>query len=366
MWPHSEAVKDALARSCAVDFRVSATTPTQGTLGNLEIVNGSIQVTSTQIVRRTCTLDLDPNLWPASVFDPFSPVGSEIFVEYGVGVAGGFEWIPVFTGPVQTAKTTFTDGGVTIVAASREQKVIDDRLDSPQQTVSGATVVAEITRLIQETIPGAVVIDLTGSLAVASQITVDRERWRDGVEKLADSIGAEVYADPLGQFVIRNQPTLSGSAVLTVSPGEAGILVDGDEELTRERTYNRVVVEGLRSDGTPPVRAVVSDTDTSSPTFYGGAFGKKPRFYVSQLLTTTGQCTTTGNALLARAKGMQSAITLAVVPNPTLEAGDLIEAVLPDGRRQLHIADSFNLPLNVDGAQQVQSRALELPPESEV
>ena len=197
-----------------------------------------------------------------------------------------------------------------------------------------------------------------------SQITIDRERWRDGVEKLADSIGAEVYADPLGAFVIRLQPVLLGEPVLVIKTGDDGTLVDGDEELTRERTYNRVIVEGVRSDGTPPVRDVVSDTDTSSPTYYGGPFGRRPRYYSSPLLTTVGQCTTTGESLLARAKGMQSSITLETVPHPGLEAGDLIRAELPDGRRQLHIVDSFNIPLRVGPVQKISSRSVELPPES--
>lgn len=364
MWPHSAAVADALTRSCSIQVRVSASTPTQGTLSNLPIVGGEVRVTSRQSVRRQCELQVDPSLWPATVYDPFSPISSEIFVEYGVEVAGEYEWLPVFAGPVQRAQTRFTSSGVSITAAGREQKIIDDRLDAPQQTVLSATNIAEITRLIQESIPGVTVTNLTTSAAVAAQITVDRERWRDGVEKLADSISAEVYADPLGEFVIRPQPVLEGTAVLRISSGDDGVLVDGDEELTRETVYNRVVVDGIRSDGTPPVRAVVSDTDASSPTFYGGAFGKKPRFYVSQLLTTTGQCTDTGNALLARAKGIQSSISLDIVPHPALEAGDLIEVFLPDGRRQMHIIDSFNLPLGPEGTQRISSRSVELPPET--
>lgn len=364
MWPHSAAVADALTRSCSVQVKLSATTPTQGTLVDLPIISGEIQVTSTQIVRRTVSLEVDPNLWPTSIYDPLSPVGSEISIWYGVGVAAGYEWIPVFTGPVQKAQTRFREGNVVIAAASREQKVIDDRLDAPQQTVLSATNVAEITRLIQESIPGATVVNETSSSAVAAQITVDRERWRDGVEKLADSIGAEVYCDPQGVFRIRNQPILFGDPVLTIKTGEGGTLVDGNEELTRERTYNRVIVEGVRSDGTPPVRDVVSDTDVSSPTYYGGPFGKKPRFYSSPLLTTVAQCTSTGTALLARAKGMQSTINVEQVPHPALEAGDLVEVRLLDGRRQLHIVDSFNLPLTVDGTQRISSRSMELPPES--
>lgn len=364
MWPVSAAAHAALTRSHTVDVRVSATTPTQGTITDLKILDGEVTVTSKQITRRSCWIEVDPALWPATVYDPLSPVSSEIFVEYGIVLPSGTEWVPVFTGPVQRASQGFTPGSVKVEAASRELRVAEDRLDAPASTVLNALVVAEITRLIQETIPGATIIDQTQSLTVAAQITVDRERWGDGVEKLADSIGAEVYADPLGRFVIRFQPALAGDPALLISAGEEGTLVAGSEELTRERTYNRVIAEGNRSDGTAPVRSVVSDTDTSSPTYYGGPFGKRPRFYSSPLLTTTGQCTTTATALLARAKGMQSTITLEHVPNPALEAGDLIEAGLPDGRRQLHIVDGFNLPLKPGPAQKISSRAAELPGET--
>lgn len=365
MWPGiSAAVQDALTGPHNVSVRVSANTPTQGVLTDLPIIGGTVNVTSTQAVRRTCSIEVDPSLWPASVYDPLSPISCELFVEYGVRVAGSYQWIPVFTGPVQRARRKLASGSVPIDAAGRELKVAEDRMDAPSQTVLGALTVVEITRLIQESIPGVTVTNLTGSSTVAAQITVDRERWRDGVEKLADSIGAEVYADPMGNFIIRPQPVLEGTPVLVIKVGENGTLIDGDEELTRERTYNRVIAEGIRSDGTAPVRSVVSDTDPDSPTLYGGAFGKRPRFYSSPLLTTTGQCTTTATALLARATGLHSSITLEAIPHPGLDAGDLIEAHLPDGRRQLHIADSFNIPLKVGPAQRISSRSIELPAES--
>lgn len=367
MWPGISAeVLTALQGPHSMSIRASSTTATQGVISNLPIIDGSVSVSSTQSIRRMCSIEVDPALWPATVFDPLSPISSELFVEYGVRTRDGYEWVPVFTGPVKRARRKLGVGTVVIDASGRELRVEEDRMDAPAQTVAGATVVAEITRLIQESIPGATVIDTTLSAAVAAQITIDLERWRDGVEVLANSIGAEVYADPLGQFVIRFQPVISTvqSPVLVIASGEEGTLVDGDEELTRERTYNRVIVEGMRSDGTPPVRAVVSDTDITSPTYYGGPFGKRPRRYVSPLLTTTGQCTTTGQALLERAKGMQSTITLESVPHPGLEGGDIIQANLPDGRRQLHIVDGFNIPLKPGPAQRITSRSVELPPES--
>lgn len=343
---------------------MSAITATQGTLTDLPFIDGEVKVTSSQAVRRTCSLTVDPRLWPASVFDPLSPLGSEVLAEVGIGARGGWEWIPVFRGPVQRSNRSLTAGAVTIEAAGREQAVIDDRLDAPAQTVSGALVVAEISRLITESIPTATVVDLTGSTKVAPQITIDRERWKNGVEALATAIAAEVYADPTGVFYIRPQPTLNADPVWTIEDGANGTMLDGDEELTREKVYNRVVVESSRADGSAPIFVVVSDDDPASPTRYGGPFGRKSRPYRSPLINTVPQATEIGIALLARIKGLQSTITLKAVPHPGLESGDVIEARLPDGRRQKHVLDTFNIPLKAGPVQSLTSRSLDLPSET--
>lgn len=370
MWSgFSARAASVVGGSHSVQVRATAYGATIGSLSGLPISGGVVTVDATSQVRRTATIVIaDPTLWPRHPTDVLSPFGSELLVEYGVVIPRvGTEWIPLIRGVISDAGRqrpyTSVDGSVTLSLVDRSARVHEDRLDAPAQTVSGATTVAEITRLIQETLPTAVVTDETSSSQVASVLEIERERWRDGVEKLADSLGAEVFADPSGDFVIRFQPTLSDVPVWEIRSGDGGTLVRKQEALTRERVYNRVIAVGQRTDGTPPVRSAVSDTDTTSPTYYGGPFGKKPRFYSSPLLTTTGQCTTAATALLERAKGIQASVSLDTIVNPALDAGDVIR-VYDEGVWQTHIVDKLTIPLAVGTPQSITTRSVDLEAES--
>lgn len=369
MWTRFSA-RAANVVTASHSFRVRATAygPAVGTLSNLPISGGSVTVDATSQVRRTATVVIaDPSLWPRNPIDVLSPFGAELLVEYGVVIPRvGIEWIPLIRGVVSDASRqrpyTSSDGAVTLSLVDRSMRVHEDRFDAPTQTVSGATTVAEIKRLIQETLPTATVNDLTLSAQVAAVLEIERERWRDGVEKLADSLGAEVFADPLGDFVIRTQPTLNDMPAWEIRSGNGGTLVTKKDVLTRERVYNRVIASGQRTDGTPPVRSAVSDSDPNSPTFYGGPFGKKPRFYSSPLLTTTGQCTTAATALLERAKGIQASVSMGTIVNPALDAGDVIR-VYDEGVWQNHIIDTVTIPLGI-GVQNIATRSVDLEAES--
>ncbi|GAA3877728.1 hypothetical protein GCM10022243_48080 [Saccharothrix violaceirubra] len=366
MWAQSTRAAATITRSHSVRVRATAYGRTIGTLAGLPVVDGEVTVDSGSQVRRTGTVELaSPSLWPYDPADILAPYGTEVLVEYGIVVSRTVtEWVPIIRGLITQATRTRGAGGsgpITLSLADRSIRVAEDRLDAPAQTVSGATTVAEITRLIQESIPTATVVDRTGSTQVAAVLEIERERWADGVEKLADSIGAEVYADPIGTFVIRPQPLLTDPVVWQVASGRGGILVERTDDLTRERVYNRVVATGERTDGTPPVRAVVSDTDTTSPTYYGGDFGKKPYFYTSPLLTSTGMATTAATTILARARGMQASVTLDAIVNPALDAGDVIR-VVDEGRTTTHIVDKLTVPLGVGGVQTISTRSVDLEP----
>lgn len=367
MYTLSAPAENTIQRSHAAKIRATAFGATVGMLEGLPISGGEVVVDAKSQVRRTATVTVaDPSLWPANPLDILSPFGAELLVEYGVVISRTrTEWIPLIRGVISEADRArsfqASDGVVSLTLSDRSIKVAEDRFDAPTQTVSGATTVAEITRLIQQTLPTATVIDKTGSTQVAAVMEIERERWADGIEKLADSLGAEVFCDPTGNFVIRYQPQITDATVWEIKSGPGGILVRKDEKLTRDTVYNRVVATGERVDGTPPVRDGVSDTDPLSPTFYGGSFGRKPRFYSSPLLTTTGQCTTAATAILARAKGIQASVTIQSITNPALDAGDVIR-VVDQGRTQTHIIDRVTIPLSVTETQQITTRSLDLEP----
>lgn len=369
MWePFSALAQETITRSHSITIRGTAYGATIGMLTDLPISGGVVTVDATSQVRRIATVSIGrPDLWPANPTDVLSPLGSELFLEYGVVLPGvGVEWVPLIRGVISDADrerpVVNSDGSLTLSLDDRSSKVAEDRLDAPAQTAAGATTVAEIRRLIQESLPDVAVTDLTGSTQIAPTLDIERERWADGIEKLADSIAAEVYVDPQGDFVIRPQPQITDPSVWEVRSGRGGILVAKKEKLTREKVFNKVVAFGQRSDGTPPVRAAVADTDPTSPTFYGGAFGRKPRFYTSPLLTTTQQCIDAATALLARVQGMQASVELQAIVNPALDAGDVI-TVRDAGKVQQHIIDRLTIPLKLGQAQQLTTRSLDLPPE---
>lgn len=368
MWKLSPLASETLRTSHTFSVRVTAYTAIQGVLTDLPISGGSVTYDAKSQTRRTATLNIaDPALWPDDPLSVLSPWGSEISIEYGIQVPGvGTEWIPLIRGPITEAKRTTppsSSGAVALSIADRSRWVAENRMDQPTQTVAGATAVAEITRLITETLPNVTVTDYTGSTTVAAQIDIDKERWADGVEKLADAISAEVYADRTGGFVIRPTPQVTDPAVWIVNTGDRGVLVSYDETGTREQVYNAVIASGQRSDGTPPVWAKVTDDDPLSPTRYGGPFGKKPRYYVSPLLTTTAQCTSAAQALLQRVKGIAATVGLTTLVNPALDPGDVVVMPLPNGGRQAHIIDAVTIPLDTGTAQKLTTRSLELPPE---
>jgi hypothetical protein len=318
-------------------------------------------------VRRTATLQADPSFWPSRPSDLLAPYGSEAVIEYGIVLtSGAIEWVPLGRFSLdETSRTRPVSGSadVTVALVDRSARVAEDRFDSPTQTVASATCVAEIRRLIQETLGvGVTVTDLTGSTQVAPQMEMDKERWADGVEKLADAIGAEVFFDRLGQGVIRLQPTLADAPVWTITTGPTDSnLLSAKEKLSRAGVYNRVVASGQRTDGTAPVFAGVSDINPNSPTLYGGAFGKRPRFYSSPLLTTVPQCTAAATALLERVRGLGVQIEMEQLVNPALDAGDVIQLV-QGGVVTTHIVDQVSIPLTPDGSQSLGTRSSDLPP----
>jgi hypothetical protein len=368
MLPLSTYAANALATSHGMSVRATAYAATLGTVSDIPVTSGTVTVDSASQTRRVGTIGIGLGaLWPGDPFAALSPLGSELGIDYGIVLASGdIEWIPVLRGPIasvtRSVPTATASEAITVTVSDRSAKVAEARFDQPTQSVVSATTVAEIRRLINEVLPTVTVTDLTGSSKVAPQLDMERERWADGIEKLADSMGAECFADTFGNFVIRNQPLITDPPAWTLSTGDGGILISENEEYSRDLVYNRVVASGQRVDGTPPVWAAVSDTDPLSPTYISGPFGIKTRFYSSPLLTTAPQCTTAAASLLARVTGQHLKVSLTAIVNPALDAGDVI--LIRDGRRSVaHIIDSVTIPLTPGGTQQIETRSLILPEE---
>lgn len=370
MWTLSSAASQALGQHHTTRVRITAYGANFGAVSELPIKGGVVTVDAGSQTRRTASIDFaDTKFWPRDPFAVLSPLGSELFVEYGIVLsATNTEWIPLIRGPITDVRRSQpirdSQAALTVTVSDRSLKIAEAKFDAPTQTVVGATTVAEIRRLITDILTTVTVTDLTGSAQVAAQLDIERERWADGCLKLAESLGAEVFATPAGGFVIRPVPTLANTPVWIAVTSDHGTVVSLDEVATREFAYSKVVASGQRTDGTPPVWAAVSDTDPLSPTYINGPFGTKTKFYSSPLLTTTGMCTTAATAILERSRGMAGSITMTMVPNPALEAGDVL--VIRDARTgtdTAHIIDSVTIPLSAKDIQRITTRSADISPE---
>lgn len=377
MLPLSSAAAAALRGSHAITSRATAYTPV-GRMPNIPVSEAVVTSDATSQVRRTADVKVSPrggttlggqDMWPASPLSPLSPVGSELAIDFGIVIPGQDEpeWLRIIRGPIQSVKDSVNGSPLQVAVSDPSAGVAQARLLTPGQTVQDATYVAEITRLITEAQPDAVVLDQTGNTAVCPVTDIAAERWKDGVEKLADAIGAEVYARPDGvTYLIRPVPTLDDPPVWLIDAGRGGVLVKASREVTREGVYNAVTASGARTDGAPTVTATVVDDDPASPTVYGGPFGQKVRYYSSPFLTTVEQCQTAAAALLARAKGYVATVSVETITNPALEGGDVVLVKMPDGQIQTHIIDSVPISNRADATQALTTRSIDvLPSESE-
>lgn len=382
MWAVSDAYRDALARPHRVVYRATVRKGRQALYGgrSLPVTGGGIKVTSNGAVRRTCDLTIAPRLPGATFHDepafprqeladtPLGTRGQEITIRAGLVYAGGrTEWVPAGVFRIDDVDGSLLGrSAVRVAGVSREAFVVDDRLLSPR-TISGPSAVAIIRDLILESYADAEVAVTTRADRRVPPTVIERDRWKDGVQALAESLGCVVYADPTGRFVIADAPTLETAPVWRFQAGPGGILLDARERRSRAEVYNGWVVTGATPDGAAaPVQGIALDTVRLSPTRYGdvrdGAWGKKARFMSIPSLTSNEQCARVARAQLGKTTGAGSALDLTSVPLVQLEAGDVVD-VVTDHRRPAqsisrHIVDDTTLPLSAGGAFSAATRDL--------
>ena len=326
---------------------------TDGTDELLDHTGGTVTVDRGQAVRRTCSVTLaDTSLIPRSPSDKISVYGAQLRIFRGIDYGDGSspETVPLGVFRVDAVQGDPDVGPVTITGSGLESFVIDDVFTAPVSIASGSAV-AGITTLIQGTIPTATVISRATDATVGT-MSWDREtsRW-DACTTLATALGAELYADAAGQFIIAPLPDLNpDSVVWEVAAGEGGVLISANRGMARSGVFNSVTAYGENTaDNVAPVSATVEDTDPTSPTYVSGPFGRVPTFYSSAALITTAQCTAAATQLLKTRLKPNAVADVTSLPNPLLEPGDVIRVGYADGSREIHQAASFSIDLTAAG-----------------
>lgn len=379
MWAVPDGYGDVVRASNGLAVSIDVLRGGQVIYSGLPVVDGSILVDAGSATRRAIQLTVPPFLptgrytqvpaLPERPSDPLGHYGQELRVTHALVAPDGTQ-LRVPVGQFRIDEAAGSDLGrtaVTITGVSREAYVVDDVFTSPR-TVSGPSATAIIAGLIRETLPQAVVSVQTSRDGRVRPVTEESDRW-GLVTAVATGVGAVVYADPTGRFVIADAPTITSPPVWTFAPAAGQSLMDARRTSSRDGVYNRVRVTGATLGTTGyTYSSTVTDTTLTSPTRYGdpdaGAYGRSVLVLQHPELESSDACRAVANAELARRTGAASSLDLAAIPHAGLEALDVVDVqtvnpVTGQSVVRRHVIDSFTLPLSPGGDFPVRTRALQ-------
>lgn len=331
-------------------------------LGRLPILGGDVTVDATADVQATLDFTtLYP--WPTSASDPGTPYGQEIYVERGVeyGV-GTTEWVGLGYFRIDSVEQSGrADGTIRISGSDRMAVVRDARAYQPEQFGAGASVGALIDQVVQEALPtGQTLVSVYDWSAYADTVGTVQILDQDRLPFLQDIVasrGKVMYWDYAGRLQVKSAPSPTTPSVWTVNRGAGGVLVSVSRKISRDGVYNAVVARGDATGELPPVQGIAYDNNPSSPTYWNGPFGLVPKFYSSSFITTTAQANSAAAAVLLKSTGLPYTVSFASVPNPALEAYDVITLLFSDDEgSEAHILDRITYALTPDGAMAADTR----------
>lgn len=262
------------------------------------------------------------------------------------------EYVTVATMRIQDIKSTMQDAYVDVTMSDDGQLVDDYPFIYPWSPTSGGsalTVVDAIKEAVEDALPVAPtwIVDLDAGIDAVD--TADGLLYAAGtgrwavITELAALIGAAVYADENGEWNIK-QIREETVAVTELFTGPAGVLVGASGSASRRDMYNGVAVEWGTTD-VPGGIVLVTDDDPSSPTYWLGDWGKRPKRTIKLPLTTDTDAITAATAELVKSKGLQSGLNLSASYNPLLVPNDVIGVKPTNKAREVHVIDSLTYNL---------------------
>jgi hypothetical protein len=255
---------------------------------------------------------------------PFDPFTDEVVIRTGVRGVGD---IPLFVGRVDGLDDDET-GKVDINLISRAGELKRAKFEAPYPSAKGLSTTEQMRAIVQSineewTVTSTVVNDTPVPVAV----------WEEdpgqALDDLATGINALWSPDRGGGFTIITNPytlDVEPEPVAVLRDGEDGVLVRVRHVRSREQINNSVTVVVERTDGLTPIRVTARDSDPSSPTFWGGQFGKQNEIIKTQTTLTRADATTLVQRRLAQSLALARSWSITMPPGvgQLLDPGDLI------------------------------------------
>jgi hypothetical protein len=356
MLTSSPAYKLALLQSHRRVSRFTVSTP-DGELLAEDVPIGGGQVTAqlTSRVSRSASFTASDEWFPVAADDPMSPYHAIVQIRAGIAYPSGEEELfPIFTGRVYEAARE-ADGQVTFRADDLAADVIAAYFEQPENSVLGRSTVAEMQRLIVDGYEWA-----TFGTNDVEDSFVPKLSWDDDRGKALDDLAATLegrwFALGDGSFVVRRNNYTGEAPVAEIKDGPAGTLSAARIVVTADGSYNSVVVVAERPDTATPIRVTERDMNPSSPSYYGGRFGKRVLKIRSQEALAFFDAQRVARSQLAASTALQRQWTMTAVPDMTREPGDVVSTEWR-GVRDTQVIDSLTYPLSPAVAQGISARS---------
>jgi hypothetical protein len=359
-----------------------------------EILSGEVTEHYAEAVSRELNLTVASEYWD----DPFDALADVSPYRTLIAVARGIHrpdattnpdrvlWSPLGVYRVWNVDTAGNaEGGfeIPLRAYSLEVDVRAARfLQTPMAgtgpTHIGARAIRDVIhRLVETTFPNSTAGDLVpfdiiseGSglgyqFPIGAVLTDERDRL-DLILGLQDDRDVWGRFDRVNHYRIDTMPAVTDTPVpFVIDTGENGVMVSYGKEYTRNQVYNAVLAFGEYGGANPGdpqshVSYLAIDDDPTSPTFYDGPYGRVPRFqrvgFLPNDATQAAQIVEdAAEAILARSLDFKAGISFDAVPNPLLEAGDVVQVKFPVGPRggnapqvENHLITSLSIGLGAD------------------
>lgn len=299
----------------------------------LPVDSVSVTIDGGSAVQRTCRItvvDEEGVLTPSAPADLLAPYGNEIKLWMGLVLADGTIEL-VAMGLFRYEETDLEDQGgnrVSLTGYDRSNTVAEAQFETPYTVAAGTNYATAVQDLISSRLPG-----LTFQFASTTHTTPvllfeeNTDPWAAAV-KMADSIGMELCFDGDGVCTMKPKPDPSVDPVVwTYSEGDN--LAEVVNRFSTKPGPNKFIVVGENPSLSTSVRAEAVDADPASPTYYFGLYGKRPRFYRSQMVATTAQAQEAADGFKRRELGGTEQLSFLAKPHYCHEFGDVVRVVRP-------------------------------------
>jgi hypothetical protein len=332
---------------------VSATQEVQ----RLSATGGGVTEDATAEIRRRCSItvvDSTGELTPRGVEDLLTPYGTELRPYRGVLYDDGTHEVMAL-GVFRISQVDVDDsvGGspdIRIEGFDRSRKIARDKFTEPYSVAAGTNIVVAIKALIARTYADAEYDAISTTMVTTAPLVYDANTspW-DAITSLGVSLGCEVYFDARGRVVIAPPADIDAlpSPDFSYVEGRGCTMTNISSKFTDEPGHNGIVLTGETvGDETAPVRAVVWDTEPTSPTYHLGPYGEVPDFVTDPNVKTTGEAENAARSLLQGRLGFSDQLTIVAWPNPAVNAGDVVQVERErSGATGLYAVDVITTPL---------------------